>query len=105
MFKFCPYVVRFEAERIADRHKGEKTVKFIAKKPLLSFPRAPYKPRIRFKLFMKAEKRIFEHGVHQCRLGANGYELNPRVEKLFSKEAVVVGPLICGGSTGGYNWA
>jgi len=97
--------MRLQPERIADRHEGEKTAKIIAKKPLLSLPRAPHKPRLRFKLFMKAEKRIFEHSVHQCRLGAYGCEFDSRVEELFRKQAAIGRPLICGGSTGGHELA
>jgi len=97
--------MRLQPERIADRHEGEKTAKIIAKKPLLSLPRAPHKPRLRFKLFMKAEKRIFEHSVHQCRLGAYGCEFDSRVEELFRKQATIGGPLIGGGSTGGHELA
>jgi hypothetical protein len=97
--------VRLQPERIADRHEGEKTAKIIAKKPLLSLPRAPHKSRLRFKLFMKAEKRIFEHGVHQCRLRAHGSEFDSTVEELFRKRAAIGGLFIGGGSTGGHELA
>jgi hypothetical protein len=97
--------VWLQPERVADRHEGEKTAKIIAKKPLLSLPRASHKLGLRFKLFMQAEKRIFEHGVHQSRLGAHGCEFDSRVEELFRKQAAIGGPLIGDGSTGRHELA
>jgi hypothetical protein len=82
MPKLFPYVPRFQPERIADRHQGERPARVVAEKPILSLPRAPHKPLIRLELFMKAEKGIFEHGVHQRGLRAHGSEFDPRVKEL-----------------------
>lgn len=65
-------------------------MKVIAKKPLFCLPRALHKPLTRHKLFMKGEKRIFEHSVHQCRLRAHGGEFDPTVEELL-RQFVVIG--------------
>lgn len=65
-------------------------MKVIAKKPLFCLPRALHKPLTRLKLFMKGEKRIFEHSVHQCRLRAHGGEFDPTVEELL-RQFVVIG--------------
>jgi hypothetical protein len=54
---------------------------------------------------MKAEKSIFEHGVHQRGLRAHGSEFDPRVEELFRKHAGVGCPIICGGPAGGHRLA
>ena len=71
-----PYVMRFQPERIADRHEGEEPARVIAEKPLLSLTRALNKPLLRLKLFMKAEKSIFEHSVHQRPFRAYGSEFD-----------------------------
>src|SRR5438094_9289597 len=42
----------------------------------------PLKPLTRLKLFMKGEKRIFEHRIHQRRLRAHGGEFDRRVKEL-----------------------
>lgn len=65
MLKLCPDVLGFQSERVTDGHEGEEPARVIAEKPILSLPRALSKPRLRLKLFLKAEKGIFEHGVHQ----------------------------------------
>ena len=66
MPKLHPYEARLQSEHIANRHEGEKPMKVIAKKPLFCLPRALHKPLTRLKLFMKGEKRIFEHSVHNA---------------------------------------
>jgi hypothetical protein len=55
MLKLPPSVLRFQPERIADRHEGEEPAKVVAEKPILSLTRALNKPLILLKLFMKAE--------------------------------------------------
>jgi hypothetical protein len=100
VLELFPYVPRFQPERFADGHEGEKTAKIIAEKPLLSLLRALTKPLIRLKLFIKAEKSIFEHSVHQRRLRAHGSEFDSRVEELFRKHAAAGGPLISAGPAG-----
>src|SRR6266508_8342 len=72
-----PHVVRFQPECVADRQEGEEPARVIAEKPILSLPRALHEPLLRLKLFLKAEKSIFEYGVHQCRLRAHGSEFDP----------------------------
>jgi len=71
MLKLCPYVLGFQPERSADGHEGEEPARVIAEKPILSLPRASNKPLLRLKLFLKAEKGIFEHSVHQRGLRAH----------------------------------
>jgi hypothetical protein len=71
MLKLCPYVLGFQSERSADGHEGEEPARVIAEKPILSLPRASNKPLLRLKLFLKAEKGIFEHSVHQRGLRAH----------------------------------
>ena len=102
MLELFPYVPRFQPERIADRHEGEEPARVIAEKPILSLARALHVPLIRLKPFMKAEKSIFEHSVHQRRLRAYGSEFDPRVEELFRKHAAAGRPRISGGSAGNY---
>ena len=85
MLKLCPYVLGFQPERSADGHEGEEPARVIAEKPILSLPRALNKPLLRLELFMKAEKGIFEHGVHQRRLRAHDRQPDPRVEELFRR--------------------
>jgi len=100
MLELFPYVPGFQPKRIADRHEGEEPARVIAEKPILSLPRALDEPLIRLKLFMKADKSIFEYSVHQCPLRAHGSEFDPRVEKLFRKHAAAGGPLISAGPAG-----
>jgi hypothetical protein len=78
-----PYELRLQSEHIANRHEGKKPARVIAEKPILSLPCTLNKPLLRLKLFMKAEKSIFEHCVHQRRLRAHGSEFDPRVEELL----------------------
>ena len=96
MLKPFPDVVRFQPERIADRHEGEEPARVVAEKPLLSLPRALNKPLLRLKLFMKAKKSIFEHSVHQRRLRAYGSEFDPRVEELLWPYTDIGRPFITG---------
>jgi hypothetical protein len=105
MLKLLPYVLRFQPERVTDRHEGEEPAGVVAEKPILSLPRALKKPLLCFKLFMKAEKSIFEHSVHQRRLRAYGSEFDPRVEELFRKHAAAGRPCISGGSAGNHRLA
>jgi hypothetical protein len=100
MLKLCPDVLRFHPERVADGHEGEEPARVIAEKPILSLPPALSIPRFRLKLFLKAEKGIFEHGVHQRGLRAHGSEFDPRVEELFRSHADIGRPLIPGGPVG-----
>src|SRR6266545_3494651 len=88
--KHLPYVVRFQPECVADRQEGEESARVIAEKPILSLPRALHEPLLRLKLFLKAEKSIFEYGVHQCRLRAHGSEFDPIVQELL-RQCVVIG--------------
>jgi hypothetical protein len=96
MLKLLPYVLRFQPERITDRHEGEEPVRVIAEKPLLSLPRALSKPSLRLKLFMKTAEGIFEHSVQQRRLRAHLHPADPRVEELFPKRADI-GPTLVPG--------
>ena len=97
MFEFVPYVTGFQPERIAHGLEGEKPARIVAKKPILGPAPAPHVPMLRFKLFMKAEKGIFEHGIHQGRLRTHGSELDARVEELFGKHGFLDRSIIdCG---------
>ena len=100
MLKLCPYVLGFKSERMADRHEGEQPARVIAEKLTLGLPRALNKRLPRLKLFLKAEKGIFEHGVHQRGLRAHDRQPDPRVEELLRQCAVIGRPLISGGPVG-----
>jgi hypothetical protein len=63
MLKLLPYVLRFQLERITDRHEGEDPARVIAEKPFFSLLRALNEPLLRLKLFLKTEESIFEHSV------------------------------------------
>ena len=101
MPQLVPYVIGFQPKRCADRPEGEKPLRVIAEKPILCFPRLLNEPALLFKPFLKAEKSIFEHSVHQRGLRAHGSETDPGVEKPIKKHAVAGRPLIRGGSPGG----
>jgi len=90
---------------MADRHEGEEPARVIAKKPILSLPRALNKPLLRLKLFLKAEKGIFEHRVHQRRLRAHDRQPDPSVEELFRRNVDIGQPVIPGGPAGGHRLA
>ena len=94
MLQLFSDVVRFQPEGIADRHEGEQPARVIAEEPILRFPRALNKPWLRLKVFMKAEKSVFEHSVHQRRLRAHCGEFDPTVEELFRKHAGAGGALV-----------
>jgi hypothetical protein len=96
MLKLSPYVLLFQPERIADRHEGDEPARVIAEKPILSLLRALNKPLLCLKLFMKTEKSIFEHSLHQRRLRARDSEFDPRVEELLWQHANIGRPLIPG---------
>src|SRR3990172_6738188 len=87
---------------MADRHEGKEPARVIAEKPILSLPRATNRPLLRLKLFLKAEKGIFEHGVHQRGLRAHDRQPDPRVEELLWQCAVIGRPLVCRGSASGH---
>jgi hypothetical protein len=95
----------FQSKRVTDRQEGEEPARVVVEKPILSLARALTRPLLRLNLFMKAKKSIFEHGIHQCRLGAYGSQFDPRVKEPFRKHGDGARPLICGGSTGGYRLA
>jgi hypothetical protein len=61
MLKLLPYVLRFQPERIADRHEGEEPARGIAEKPSFSLPRALQEPSLRLKLLLKTQEGVFEH--------------------------------------------
>ena len=90
MPKLHPYEARLQSEHIANGHEREKPMKVIAKKPLFCLPCALHKPLTRLKLFMKGEKRIFEHSIHQCRLRTHSGEFDSTVEELL-RQFVVIG--------------
>jgi hypothetical protein len=94
MPELFPDVARFQSERNADRHEGEQPARVIAEKPGLSFKGAIDEPWHRLRLFIKAEKSNFEHGVHQRRLRTHGREFDPRVEELFLQHAVFRWPVV-----------
>jgi len=83
MPKLFPIVARFQPERSADRHEGEQPARVIAEKSGLSLARAIDESWRRLRLFIRAEKSIFEHGVHQRRLRTHGGEFDPQVKELF----------------------
>jgi len=90
MPKLHPYEARLQSEHIANGHEREKPMKVIAKKPLFCLPCALHKPLTRLKLFVKGEKRIFEHSIHQCRLRTHSGEFDSTVEELL-RQLVVMG--------------
>ena len=105
MLELFPDVLWFQAEHMADRHKGEQPARVSAEKPILSFAPALNMPGIRLKLLMKAEKSIFEHSVHQRCLRTDEGEIDPRIKQLFRKHAGAGCALIRGGTAGGHRLA
>jgi hypothetical protein len=73
-------------------------VSVIVEKPRLSFARTLNRPLLGLTRFMKAEKSILEHGVHQCGLGADDSKFAPRIKKPFRKHHGGARPFITWGS-------
>ena len=97
MLEPLPQELGFQFERITDRHEGEEPARVIAEKPILGLPRPALDIRYRrLKLFLKTQKGIFEHCIHQCRLWAHASESDPRVEELFRQHTDIGRPLIPG---------
>ena len=104
MPKLHPYEARLQSEHIANGHEREKPMKVIAKKPLFCLPCALHKPLTRLKLFVKGEKRIFEHSIHQCRLRRHSGEFDSTVEELLRQFVVIGRHLIPGVPVSEVGW-
>jgi hypothetical protein len=81
---------RVKAEPNADAHKRIQRMLIITEEPLRRLQGAgPLLMRRAGELFLKAEQRIFENGIHQSCLRAHISEADPSIEKLVRKRVYI----------------
>jgi hypothetical protein len=102
VLKLFPHVLRFKAEDVTDGEKGKEPVPIIAKKPFPSLLSFLHTASVGLELFAETEEGIFEDRIHQGRLRTHGGEAASIVEEFLWSRANAGGPLIAGGTVGGY---